>query len=167
MSALLRATHQVLGDGRNYLALIDNLGYEQSIALLSGSSIGQHTRHWIEFFQCLLRQTEAGNTIDYDQRTRDRRLECDPAFARSAIREIEQQLSLLDLSRLIILETQLEENPLQIKTSLERELWYAVEHAIHHLALVKVGWQSLGYLPGLPADFGFAYSTRRHMATTH
>ncbi|MEM8584569.1 MAG: hypothetical protein AAGF87_09885 [Bacteroidota bacterium] len=167
MSALIRAAHQALSDGRNYLALIDDNGYTQPIDLLSGSSIGQHTRHWIEFFQCLLRQTEVGNTIDYDQRTRDRQLERNPVFALSAIHEIEKQLDLLDLGRFIILETRLEENPLQLKTSLERELWYAVEHAIHHLALVKVGWQSLGNLTDLPADFGFAYSTRRHLAATH
>ncbi|MEO0788384.1 MAG: hypothetical protein AAFY36_06980 [Bacteroidota bacterium] len=167
MSALIRATHQALSDGRNYLALIDENGYNQPIDLLSGSTIGQHTRHWIEFFQCLLSQASVCDTIDYDQRIRDKNLEQNSDFATTAIDVIESQLAKLDLKRTITLETRLEENPLKLQTSLERELWYAVEHAIHHLALVKVGWQSLGYLPELPADFGFAYSTRQHMAVTH
>ncbi|MEM6395681.1 MAG: DinB family protein [Bacteroidota bacterium] len=167
MSALLRATNQVLTDGRNYLARIDDEGYRESISLLSGSTIGQHTRHWIEFFQCLLVQTAESNTLDYDRRVRDKRLETDPVFASIIVDQIEDRVNDLDLSRHITLKTCLEENPLHIQTSMERELWYAVEHAIHHLALVKVGWQSLGYLAELPVDFGYAYSTRRHMATTH
>ena len=41
-----------------------------------------HTRHIIEFYQCLIEQASEGQ-INYDSRKRDVRIESDPAFAKS------------------------------------------------------------------------------------
>ena len=167
MSSLIQATRQVLDDGRDYLVALESEAYQTPISLLSGSTLGQHTRHWIEFFQCLLQQSDCGQTIDYDQRKRDQRLEREPKVALSALETIDQQLESIELKRSLQLTTCPDRDPIQLATSLERELWYAVEHAIHHLAIIKIGWNALENLPLLPKDFGLAYSTRKHLANSY
>ena len=163
MPPLYQATLQLLADGREYLASISATQYQQPINILSQSSIGQHSRHWIEFFQCLIGQViNQSCEICYDDRVRDLQLESDPEAALAAVHQIEHELSQLELSQKLQLKAQVSEDTIVLPTSLSRELWYAIEHAIHHLAIIKIGWKALGNLPELPADFGIAYSTRLH-----
>ncbi|MEM7573426.1 MAG: hypothetical protein AAF433_11020 [Bacteroidota bacterium] len=163
MPLLHQATLQLLADGRAYLTSISTTQYQEPIGLLSNSSIGQHSRHWIEFFQCLLGQLKAqACEICYDDRSRDLLLESDPQAALAAIDQIEAQLGRVDLSQQLTLKAQVTQQSLELPSSLSREVWYAIEHAIHHLAIIKIGWRAVGNLPELPTDFGIAYSTRMH-----
>ena len=53
-----------------------------------------------------------------------------------------------------------------MKSSFYRELSYNIEHAIHHMALLKVAVkQTLTYI-SLPENFGVASSTIRYRAST-
>lgn len=163
MPPLYQATLQLLADGRNYLAAINPIQYQQPIGILSNSSIGQHSRHWIEFFQCLIGQLlDQRTAICYDDRVRDLQLESNPEVALQALNQIEEGLQRLNLDQSLTLKAQVSEEALFFASSFSREVWYAIEHAIHHLAIIKIGWKALGEMPDLPTDFGIAYSTRQH-----
>jgi hypothetical protein len=128
---------------------------------LSGSSIGQHTRHVIELFQCLLAGYTSG-TICYDDRKRDVRIETDPLFAKQLLADIassiEHENIELQLSG-VYDETSTEQ--LHLTTNYNRELLYNLEHTVHHMALIRVGLKELKTEP-VGEHFGIASSTIRH-----
>ena len=47
-------------------------------------------------------------------------------------------------------------------SNLDRELVYNIEHAIHHMALIKIGIKEVAPQLQLPEGFGVANSTIRH-----
>ena len=54
------------------------------------------------------------------------------------------------------------ESQFQIRSNYHRELAYNVEHAIHHMALIKIGVKENAPYVQLPDDFGIASSTIRY-----
>ncbi len=102
---------------------------------LSNATIGEHTRHIIEMFQCLINQYESG-TIDYDKRVRDKKIETDIEFALRSIDEI--VFSLAKPNKKLVLSQFISVEQLRIETDFQRELLYNLEHCIHHQALIKV-----------------------------
>jgi hypothetical protein len=92
---------------------------------LSSATIGEHTRHVIEMFQCLLNNYESG-VVNYDERARDIVLQTDT-------NSITQILNIQDS-----LEKENKKwscnKSLMIKkfTHYFRELLYNLEHCIHH-----------------------------------
>ena len=105
--------------------------------------MGQHTRHFIEFFECLIEQSQQpAGEIDYSKRRRSPEVETQPGKALQKIESVCTQLSLLEAPQPLRLQC----NDLQhiaesstIPTNLERELVYNIEHTIHHLAIIKIG----------------------------
>jgi hypothetical protein len=55
---------------------MDTAQYTQPLTVFSGSSVGQHVRHTVEFFQCFILGLENG-VVDYDARKRDFLIEND------------------------------------------------------------------------------------------
>jgi uncharacterized damage-inducible protein DinB len=51
-----------------------------------------------------------------------------------------------------------------LTTTVKRELVYNIEHAVHHMALMKIGIREIAPGISLPADFGIAASTLRHQS---
>ena len=157
---------QVLEDSRDFLARVPADVYGMTQDILSQASIGQHTRHFIEFYQCLLEQiVETDPLIDYAARKRDHRLELDPGFASAAVSSLVEQLRSLEADipcRLECSEHMDDNRHYSVPSSLERELIYNIEHTIHHLAIIKIGIRTLS--PGfeLPGHFGVAPSTIRY-----
>lgn len=135
---------------------------------LSGSTFGQHIRHTLEFFICLFDAKNDG-IVNYDQRNHDELIETDRALAKSVISSILTFLESNTEDFEIWFEANYSEKEGQnhsMKSSFNRELAYNIEHAIHHLALLKVAVnQSLQYI-SLPAHFGVASSTIRYRAST-
>lgn len=164
---IIQTAQAVLQDALIYLRQIDRHTYIQPIPLLSDSTIGQHTRHFIEFFQCLLDQSADG-TICYDKRKREKSIEEDPGVAAQQIIEIMLELQHHSWREMGAIEADygLEEPvTVQISTSLERELMYNIEHTIHHLALIKVGLKLVFPDLELPDHFGVAPSTVKFQQT--
>ena len=146
-----------LMDTKLYLSGLNPAEYQQSISLLSNSTIGQHTRHFIEFYQCLLTQVKTG-IINYDLRVRDKQIEVNPTFALGIVDEIINELSKLNINQTLILQTDFDQYA-KVNTNLAREILYNLEHCIHHLAIIKIGLKIIK--PGfqLPENFGVAAST--------
>lgn len=102
---------------------------------LSNATIGEHMRHIIELFQCLLDNYEDGQ-INYDNRKRNLLLQTDKNAAISIIEklitEIEKPNKSLALAHNY-------SSPIEVlQTNYFRELLYNLEHSIHHQALIKV-----------------------------
>ena len=134
----------------------ENEVYDKPVISLSGATIGQHTRHIIELFQCLLHGYESG-TVNYDRRKRDRLLETKSYRAIKALELIREELK-QKINRNLELEVELKGELIKLPSNYYRELYYNIEHCIHHEALIKVALIELK-INEVPENFGVAPST--------
>lgn len=129
--------------------------YNASCPELGGTTIGQHFRHIIEIFLCLINNYETGS-INYDKRERNRKIETDISTAVKHIGHIKEALE--KENKPLFLEQTLNHNKLRIQSSYFREVLYNLEHAIHHQALIRVGIRKFDGLT-VSDGFGVAPST--------
>src|SRR5688572_2843434 len=160
--SLSQLAENSLNDLRVYLSVMEPALYQTPLELLSGSTIGQHTRHIIEFYTCLIEQSSS-SVINYSKRRRDFTIESQPDHALYRVNETCEKLASLDLS----LKCQLDcsehgEEGLFVDTTLSRELIYNIEHTVHHLAIIKIALKAMLPALNLPENFGVAPSTLRH-----
>ena len=144
--------------------ILTNEEYTSKMEILSGSSIGQHYRHLIEFLLCLNESLISG-VVDYDARKRDLEIEESPVVALQKIEAIKEWLENEKGNRNLSLHVSYGyENPEEtiLDTDLFRELAYNLEHCVHHMALIKIGFRQLGKQHALSSHFGVASSTTRH-----
>lgn len=148
---LFSLVSQTLAKLVDLLNQLDDATYTAPCQALSNASIGQHTRHIIELFQCLLNQYETG-IICYDKRARNAKIESKTEYAISCIETIQNQL-LKEDKPLVLAQFDTE-----INSNYYRELLYNWEHCIHHQALIKVAILALEDIDLCPS-FGVAPST--------
>ena len=136
---------------------LDNSGYSKKLDLLSGSTIGQHTRHILEFYQCFI-EGNSSREIDYDLRKRNIVIETDTEFAAQLIDQINDSIEGTSDNNIILKFNNGDECQF-ISSSIERELVYNIEHAIHHMAIIKIALINDFSNIVLPHNFGVAPST--------
>ncbi|MBS1666971.1 MAG: DinB family protein [Bacteroidetes bacterium] len=135
--------------------------YAQKIDLLSDASIGQHVRHIVEMFVCMQNGYLSG-TVNYENRKRDFVIEHDKAAAIALMSDI--CANLYDDNKEILLEAGFDEHSHalnKIPSNYFREIAYNLEHAIHHMALIKIGIHEVANVT-LPKSFGVASSTLKY-----
>jgi hypothetical protein len=143
---------------------IDKLSGEEytfSRPVLLHASIGQHVRHIIDLFLQLEAGYETG-VVNYDLRRRDQRIETDPHFAQPILRQILDSIDKPD--KPLLLETYYQEGISAkevIETNYRRELAYNLEHAIHHMALIRIGLKDISKLE-VPENFGISPATLKY-----
>ena len=148
---------------QDFIDLCQSLTPEQytlKCTMLNGVSIAEHLRHSYEFYHCLLLGLET-QQLNYEKRARDRAIETNLPYAIERMQKLKTQLSSpLKDSSMKLQSKEAQSSP--VNTSLERELVYCLDHAIHHQALIKIGLkeQALSHL--VSQDFGVAYSTLRY-----
>ena len=122
---------------------------------LGDATIGEHMRHIIEMFGCLIENYDVG-IINYDNRKRDLLLQTNQNKAIATIEkyfcEIDKPNKSLSLTFNYFSEIEF------ISTNYYRELLYNLEHSIHHQALIKVGLLRLPHIK-IADSFGIARST--------
>ncbi|MEO6132932.1 MAG: DinB family protein, partial [Saprospiraceae bacterium] len=126
---------------------------------------GQHTRHIIEFYNCLVEQSKNDNSpvINYAKRKRDYRIESEPDHALSLVNDLSQKLNELNTDQICFLDCEEHgHEKLLVSSTIGRELIYNIEHTIHHLAIVKIAIKANYASLILPEHFGVAPSTIRH-----
>ncbi len=155
--SIIERTKSILSDTRYFLVELSDSTYSMPIPLLSNASIGQHTRHLLEFYQCLISQM-AGEEINYDKRMRKKEIEEETASAIDAIHQIEKHLKDLPTEKALTIRGRATDG-VPIKTNLEREILYNLEHSIHHLAIIKIGLKIVAPNLDIPENFGVAPST--------
>ncbi len=142
---------------KKLLLVLDANTYFSALPIFSGASFGQHIRHILEFYGCLL---AAETTVNYDLRERNLSLERDKQAAIEYIDYICGVFEREEMSdKAILLEGDCCETA--VTTSLQRELLYCLEHSIHHQALIKMGLIVLNLQHLVGSEFGVAPSTIR------
>jgi hypothetical protein len=135
--------------------------YCKKCKLLQGSSIGNHSRHIIELFTCLLNGYNNG-IINYDNRKREKEIECNKTYACNLLIQIIDKINLKN--KPLNLHTNMyviKNEPIFVATNFYREVMYNIEHAIHHMALIRIGVNEVSKIE-LPTNFGIAPATIKH-----
>ena len=168
MKQLIDSAHFTLRQLNLFLNNVSVDEYNFQLQVLSGSSIGMHVRHVIEFYQCLLNDRLSGQ-INYDARERNHNLETDIHLAKIRIALIQEELNQISSNTplTLITEQNFDTTIFHIETNFYRELSYVIEHTIHHQAILKIA--CISYFPAiqLDADFGVAYSTIKYRNHVH
>ncbi len=143
------------------LVQLSNEQYSQKIATLSEATLGQHVRHVVEMFVCLQDGYLTG-TVNYEKRKRDIIIETSKVEAIALMQDI--KASLYNDNKELVLEAGFDENSYELNrlpTNYFREIAYNLEHAIHHMALIKIGVNLVSEI-NLPEGFGVATSTIKY-----
>ncbi len=149
------------------IQLVEQLSPEEfsrPASVLGNHSVGQHVRHTLEFFICLEEGLPAG-CVNYDKRAHDKLIETDKYAALNVLNRIRSFVTQPQLNTNLHLEvaygTHAEEIQ-RVPSNFLRELVYNIEHAVHHMALIKIGIREVAPHIALPAEFGVASSTLRY-----
>ena len=132
---LLPSINNSLNELIDLLNQLSQKEYSNSCAELSNATIGEHTRHILEMFQCLENQYDSG-IVNYDKRERNARIQTDTTFAIENIVLIQQNIN--KKNKNIELLQVIDGEEIRIESNYFRELLYNLEHCIHHQALIKV-----------------------------
>ncbi|NAS32775.1 hypothetical protein GTQ40_17480 [Flavobacteriaceae bacterium R38] len=166
---LKQATNQNLEYLEDILNQLNDDQFSRSLEILSKSTIGMHVRHILEFYTCLINAVKRNDVVDYDSRVRDTSLESSTLNCLNTIQNISEFLDGVneDIDMKLRVNYALASNKegdetITINTSLHRELQYNIEHAVHHLAIIKIGIRSLEDSFNLDENFGVAASTIRN-----
>jgi uncharacterized damage-inducible protein DinB len=129
------------------------------------SNVGGHVRHCLDHVDALLAGVERGE-LDYDRRQRGTEVETSRRAALEAIHRQEHQLLAFpsrserrSLRLLAMVSSHLP--PVELETTVGRELAFVLSHTVHHNALIAVMAKTLGVY--VPERFGYAPSTIAHL----
>lgn len=164
MTQLHAACFEILNQLENAVEQLKPTDFTKPSQALSNATLGQHLRHTLEFFLCLEKGFEAG-VINYDKREHDKLVESDKFLALATIGRIREFVQQQIQDRPLSLEVGYErhtENTTTVATNYFRELTYNIEHAIHHMAIMKIGVRELAPYVKLADHFGVAVSTVRY-----
>ena len=126
----------------NLLLLLNDRQYNQKIAHLGNASIGGHTRHIIELLKCVTNGYNTG-TVNYFNRERNLMIETDKLIAINEINSLSDKILQTD-KQMKLLVDDTDDIPSQyVTTTYFREVVYNGEHAIHHLALIRVALREM------------------------
>ena len=147
--------------------LIEQLSTEQYTAplgILNDNTIGKHVRHILEFF-IVLETGDKEGVINYDLRPHDALFETNKEAALKRIIELQVSIKDLLLEKKALLEVSYVSDSREVEkipSTLQRELAYNIEHAIHHMAIIKIAVKTVFPYISIPSNFGVAYSTLRY-----
>ena len=161
---LIEACKDILGQLSNIVKNIQPEDFTKEVPTLNNSTIGQHIRHTLEFFTCLMNNHHSGY-INYDERDHDKVIETDQLIAQAVIEDLINFLDNNTEDKPLVLEANYafnDEAGTKLNTNLHRELAYNIEHAIHHMAIIKIGLKQVAPYVDIPSHFGVAVSTIKY-----
>ncbi|MDX2154200.1 MAG: hypothetical protein SFV54_25900 [Bryobacteraceae bacterium] len=155
LPALIRLNREWLAQAAELIERLDEERY---------AAAGPHFRHIVEFYDCFLRGVTSGK-IDYDGRSRERRLETSRESALERIATLRADLETVgEPGRPVMVKAEDAEglglaDP-WLASSVGRELQSLSGHTVHHFAIIALTLRPLGV--ALDPSFGVAPSTLRH-----
>ncbi|KRD07585.1 hypothetical protein ASE21_19070 [Flavobacterium sp. Root901] len=152
---LLKSIRHSLDELTGLLDQLSDKDYSKSCESLSNATIGEHTRHILEMFQCLQNGYDSG-VLNYDNRQRNKRIQTETEFAKQCISEIKTGLQ--TENKIMFLEQYIDGLTMRIQSNYYRELLYNLEHCVHHQALIKVAVLQFENI-SIDDNFGVARST--------
>lgn len=157
-------TINILQQLKRHISQLTDSEYASKLEIFNGSSIGGHSRHIIEFYDCLIESIETSR-VNYDARIRDHEIEKNRDYALSIINKLIQRWETLnDFDKNIVLSSKFGPCELATNTTFLREATYLIEHSIHHFALMRIGIQTCFKAVNVENDFGVAYSTLEYQS---
>jgi hypothetical protein len=165
MHRVAKAAEEVLRQGLELLAELDDATYCKFVGSPYRASLGQHYRHVLDHFLCLTAGVERLE-IDYDRRARDPRLETSREAARTATQDLIHELSGYDeevMDRPCGVRYSVgygKDEPVRLPSVVAREMAFCVGHAVHHYAIIRLLGAELG--ASLAPEFGIAPSTLKY-----
>lgn len=163
---LLAYNRHLLKDVQRLLTELPINAYTAPLPGYSQATVGKHIRHVLEFYECLISGLGNDGNVNYDARKRIPSYENRPEAAFeaievliSALEELAGQTSALTLT--VNFDSSDERQIHRLNTSLPRELAYVYEHAVHHLALVRLALVLVAPDFSVPETLGVAPATLR------
>ncbi|MCB9305867.1 MAG: hypothetical protein H6565_04670 [Lewinellaceae bacterium] len=135
----ISATLTIIDQIHHVLVQLEPHEYRRQLPEFEGNTLGQHFRHILEFFQCLEKGIGSG-VVDYASRERNLLYEDNPGVAAAAFGAFAEVLPGLDPSGIVQVKAEFgsDERP-DYASTVGRELLFVYDHAIHHLAMIKIG----------------------------
>ena len=157
-------TVQLLDQLLNVIKQMDGEEYSRPLPIFNGSSIGKHFRHIHDFYACMIECAPKG-IIDYCARRRDVNLETMPQMIIERFEQIKEDIKLLDEGKEVEVFGDFEFNDgsrPNAQSSIGREMLYAYDHGVHHLAIIKLGIRAGFPNVNIDESMGVAASTIRY-----
>lgn len=159
---MMQANHALSAIVQQINAVLSQLtpnDYRRPLPEFEGSTLGQHFRHALEFFQCLQKGVSHG-LVDYAARERNLLYEDNPELTSEAFQLFADSLSSLDLAQPIDVRAEFNSDfrP-AYQSTVGRELLFVYDHAIHHLAIIKIGLRCQFPHVEVDKDLGVSPST--------
>lgn len=161
---LKTAVKNVMGQLSNVIEQISDDDFKTPVPSLNNSTLGQHVRHTLEFFICLMDGYSEGY-VNYDKRNHDKKIESDRILSSAVIERILEFIEMKGEDKEFILEASYNteaDTSQKVKSTFYRELAYNIEHAVHHMAIIKIGLKELCPYVKVPEGFGVAVSTIKY-----
>ena len=159
---LEKATLHIFKQLEDVISGINAGHYNQPLEILYGATIGQHVRHSLEMFICLNTGYPL-NEVNYDARRRDKAIEENKDTALNVIHKLGLELNKPDKQLRVLSTGWVEDGKAEsYATTYCRELVYCMEHAVHHMAIIKIGLKAAAPQLQLPDGFGVAASTLKY-----
>ncbi len=164
---IFEKVYKLIDQLKDSLSQIEDIHFTTSLEPFDGATIGQHTRHVIEHFQCLI-SSQSTKHINYDNRKRSLVLETNIEQCCAALDQIKTSVRSYDFE-LEVSQDFLNENNSRgvIKSSYYREVLYNVDHLVHHQALLKIGFMQLQPHMNISKHYGYADATIKHKTNVH
>ena len=165
---LSEAASETLSQLADVVDRILSQDFAQPSRALGGSTIGQHIRHTLEFFTCFQRGYETG-TLNYDERAHEPLVQGDKKVAHDALQAMIAFTSKLYIDKPLNLQVSYDAEGSGchlVETTAMRELVYNIEHAVHHMALIRIGLNEVAPYVQVGESFGIAASTMRYHRST-
>lgn len=168
VARLAAACADLLEQARDLVLKLDHDTYV-AVGPAGSASVGAHLRHCLDAFESLFAGLARG-AVDYDDRRRDPRIECEPLAALARVDALRARLqgaiaNAADMPlRVRADEPELAPGEGFVASSLARELRSLASHTVHHFAVVALQLRVAGI--ALRPDFGVARSTWSHWQRT-
>jgi uncharacterized damage-inducible protein DinB len=158
---MLRPLIRLMRELGEVVERLDDAQYVRKPVGVIESSVGGHVRHCLDHVRSLLSAIETGH-LDYDRRDRGTLVE---SSRDCAIEQIEATAALLAWLPETVLRRPLwvsvtmasGDEPVEVESSVGRELAFVLSHTIHHNAIVNAMVRTLG--GWVPERFGYAPAT--------
>lgn len=161
---IITATNEILGQLIGLCENVNTSQYTKPLELLSNNTIGKHLRHIIEFYDILIDACEENKPVSYDSRIHCTETETNVKLASERVNKALNWVKDIRESKkleLVVSYDNVNKSSFSISSTLERELVYNIEHAIHHMAIIRIAIEKEFPEITLDKHFGIAYSTIR------
>jgi hypothetical protein len=164
MEQIKQATSEIIDQLTDLAEKLSQEDFTRPLSVLLESSIGMHYRHIIEFYEVMMAGAGTGE-INYDSRKHDPELEQSREKCFERLKAIRKAIKLEPALKLNLRGSYSRESDIRftLRTNFERELVYNIEHAIHHMAIIRIALQHEFPDISVSAAFGYAYSTLKHI----